>query len=277
MKKLFTLILAFISVMSVGAQTTDLDSVAVWQNGKATKFARASVDSITFFKGTAFNPLDTMFVDMGLSVQWAKVNLGATTPLEFGNFYQWGDPEPKGECSWENYKWCEGEDDSYARYTKYVVDAQYGWNGFTDGKGELDPEDDAATVAWGAEYRTPTWGEMEELINNCDWEWDTIQNVPAAVATSKINGNKIILPAAGFHAGINNSGYPHGDDDYDWWPGQRAIYWTKTLYSGSGDAFYWDESNAKKHAENDPWNVYGPWRYISSVRYYGHPVRAVRP
>lgn len=143
MKKLFTLICVFISVLAAGAQTSD--SVAVWQNGKATMFARASVDSITFVKG--INPLDTMFVDMGVSVKWAKVNIGATTETEFGSFFQWGDPEPKQECSWDNYKWHEGADDSYARYTKYVVDAQYGWNGFTDGKSELDPEDDAAAVA----------------------------------------------------------------------------------------------------------------------------------
>lgn len=99
MKKLFTLICVFISVLAAGAQTSD--SVAVWQNGKATMFARASVDSITFVKG--INPLDTMFVDMGVSVKWAKVNIGATTETEFGSFFQWGDPEPKQECSWDNY------------------------------------------------------------------------------------------------------------------------------------------------------------------------------
>lgn len=82
MKKLFTLICVFICVLA-GAQTSD--SVAVWQNGKATMFARASVDSITFVKG--INPLDTMFVDMGVSVKWAKVNIGATTETEFGSFF----------------------------------------------------------------------------------------------------------------------------------------------------------------------------------------------
>ncbi|MDD7335396.1 MAG: hypothetical protein SO442_10000 [Prevotella sp.] len=273
MKKLFTLICVFISVLAAGAQTSD--SVAVWQNGKATMFARASVDSITFVKG--INPLDTMFVDMGVSVKWAKVNIGATTETEFGSFFQWGDPEPKQECSWDNYKWHEGADDSYARYTKYVVDAQYGWNGFTDGKGELDPEDDAAAVAWGDGCRMPTWSEMQELIEGCTWTWDTIHAVPGATATSKVNGNKIFFPAAGFHYTQNTSGYAHGDDPYNWWPGDRVIYWTKTLYSGSGDALYWDFRSAAKHAQDDPWNVYGPWRYISSMRYYGHPVRAVRP
>ena len=35
------------------------------------------------------------WVDLGLSVKWATCNVGANAPEEFGNYYAWGETEPK--------------------------------------------------------------------------------------------------------------------------------------------------------------------------------------
>ena len=45
---------------------------------------------------------DDDFVDLGLSVMWAKCNLGAKAPEEYGNYYAWGEIEPKPEYTKDN-------------------------------------------------------------------------------------------------------------------------------------------------------------------------------
>ena len=44
-------------------------------------------------------------VDMGLSVKWASANVGATKPSDYGNFYAYGEIEPKDVYSWDTYQW----------------------------------------------------------------------------------------------------------------------------------------------------------------------------
>lgn len=47
-------------------------------------------------------------IDLGLSVEWAPCNIGATTQEECGKYYSWGEIEEKADYSWETYKWCNG-------------------------------------------------------------------------------------------------------------------------------------------------------------------------
>ena len=35
------------------------------------------------------------YVDLGLSVKWATCNVGASSPEEYGNYFAWGETEPK--------------------------------------------------------------------------------------------------------------------------------------------------------------------------------------
>ncbi len=137
-------------------------------------------------------------VDLGLpsGTLWATCNIGASVPEERGNYYAWGETEPKEYYAWDNegdYKWgVYGDNENYVM-TKYNK---------TDGKTVLDPEDDAAQVNWCGAWRMPTWTEMEELLNtdNCTWKWTTNYNgtgVAGHIVTSVSNGNRIFLPAAG--------------------------------------------------------------------------------
>ena len=97
---------------------------------------------------------DKGYVDLGLSVKWAKCNLGAKTPEEWGDLYCWAETEPRSECP-------SNKEHKYYKKNKY------------DGGNALHvlaPEDDAATVKLGREWHIPTEKQWEELRNDCIWE-----------------------------------------------------------------------------------------------------------
>lgn len=135
------------------------------------------------------------YVDLGLpsGTLWATFNVGASSPEECGDHFSWGETEPKDYYDLSTYKWCNG---SYDTMTKYCTNSSYGYNGFTDGKTELDPEDDAAYVNWGPSWRMPSKEQQEELRNNCSWTWTTRNGVKGELVTGP-NGNTMFLPAAG--------------------------------------------------------------------------------
>ena len=133
-------------------------------------------------------------IDLGLSVKWSSLNLGAAKPEEYGDYFAWGEVETKEDYSWETYKWCNG---SYNTLTKYNTQSNYGT---VDNKTTLDPEDDVATTKIGAKWRMPTDEEWTELRDKCTWTWTTLNGVNGRLVTG-LNGNTIFLPAAGFRGG----------------------------------------------------------------------------
>ena len=160
------------------------------------------------------------YVDLGLSVKWATFNVGATKPEEYGDYYAWGETEPKTDYDWSTYKYCNG---SSSTLTKYCNNSSYGNNGFTDTKTTLDPDDDVAHVKWGGDWHMPTKDEFTELLNNCTWTWTTLNDVNGYRVTSNKSGytdRSIFLPAAGYRYGTSlNYAGEHGD------------YWSSSLYS----------------------------------------------
>ena len=138
-------------------------------------------------------------VDLGLSVKWAFFNMGASKPEEYGDYYAWGETEPKTDYSWSTYKWCNG---SSSTQTKYNTLSSYGT---VDNKTTLDPEDDVAHVKWGGSWRMPTKAEQDELRNNCTWTWygsgnTEFNGVVGYKVTSNVTGytdRSIFLPFAG--------------------------------------------------------------------------------
>ena len=70
-----------------------------------------------------------------------------------------------------------------------------------DNKTVLDPEDDAATQIMGGDWRMPTQDEFQELLDNTDKLWTTINGVNGYKFTSIKEGyqnNSIFIPAAGY-------------------------------------------------------------------------------
>jgi hypothetical protein len=197
-------------------------------------------------------PDDHEWVDLGLpsGSLWATCNVGANSPEEYGDYFAWGETEPKDVYDWTTYKWCEGTDDTM---TKYCTKSDFGYNGFTDGKTELDPEDDAAYVNWGTSWRIPTTEQIQELDENCTWIWTTQNGVNGQLVTGP-NGNTIFLPAAGSR--WNDSLYVAGS---------YGFYWSRTLYANYSRYAYYLNFNSS----------YVSWDYYY-FRNYGYSVRAVR-
>ena len=190
------------------------------------------------------------YVDLGLSVKWATCNVGATRPEEYGDYFAWGETEPKENYDWSTYKYCNG---TSITITKYCNKSNYGYNGFTDTKTVLDSEDDAATVNWGGNWRMPTDAEMTELREQCTWTWTTQNGVNGYKVVGK-NGNFIFLPAAGY---LRNSSL--GD------AGSIGYYWSSSLSTSSPNYAYRVDFNSS--------GVYRGY----NVRYYGRSVRPVCP
>ena len=156
------------------------------------------------------------YVDLGLpsGLKWATCNVGASTPEEYGDYFAWGEVEPKTTYDWSTYKYGTG---TY-ELTKYCNDSEYGKDGFTDNKTVLDPEDDAATVNWGGAWRMPTEAEQYELMDNCKkWIWITQNGVNGHKVVGP-NGNSIFLPAAGCMDGTSLDGV-----------GSLGFYWSSSL------------------------------------------------
>ena len=150
------------------------------------------------------------FVDLGLSVNWATCNVGASYPWEYGELYMWGDTVPKKS---NNYRFFIDKPNSYDRTIKKYNINKHGY-GNPDKKTTLEPEDDVAHVQWGGDWRMPTIKEIKELFNNCDVIYVTINGVYGALLTSNKPGytdRSIFLPAAGIYEydnkNVGTSGY----------------------------------------------------------------------
>lgn len=135
------------------------------------------------------------YVDLGLpsKTYWAYANVGATNPEDYGNYYAWGETEQKDTYDWSTYQYCNGSENSL---TKYCSNSEYGDNGFTDDLTILEASDDAANVNMGSFWRMPTHEEMQELYDNCTYEWTNHNGINGRLFTGP-NGNTIFLPAAG--------------------------------------------------------------------------------
>ena len=181
------------------------------------------------------------WINLGLSVRWATCNVGATNPEDYGDYFAWGETEPKEEYNWSTYKWC---DDSKYTMTKYNNDSGYGT---VDNKEELELIDDAAHVNWGGSWRMPTNAEWIELLAQCTWTWTTVNGVKGYNVISKSNGNSIFLPVAGYR--YDNSLYSVGSIGY---------YWSSSLYIRSlawGVYFFSENMGKDDHMRSDGLSV----------------------
>jgi len=205
---------------------------------------------------TAYNNYNNghEYVDLGLSVKWATMNVGASSPEDYGDYFAWGETTTKTTYNWSNYKYCKGNEYTL---TKYCTKSGYGT---VDNKTVLDLSDDAARANWGGNWRMPTYAELDELRNNCTLKWTTQNSVKGYKVTSKTNGNSIFLPAAG-----------HRKDSSLYSAGSYGIYWSSSLGTLEPNGAYnlslgWDMVFDVSDVD---WHCY--------YRSYGQSVRPVCP
>ena len=132
------------------------------------------------------------YVDLGLPSGnlWAKCNLGASAPEAYGDYYAWGEVEPKQVYTNSNHKWYKEGAPSLG-FTKYNNE---------DGKLSLENEDDAVIQKLGNGWRTPTLADFRELTNQkyTTIKKTTLNGVAGYQITSKKNKKSIFIPFAGF-------------------------------------------------------------------------------
>lgn len=201
-------------------------------------------------------------IDLGLpsGTLWASCNLGATNPEDYGNYYAWGETEEKDYYYWDNYM-CE---DAECGTTK---DPIYIWNGnklYADIAGS---KFDVATSKWGPSWQMPSSTQMDELLNECIWTWcdgDKTKyngtNIKGYIISSKVNNNKIFLPAAG--------NYYKDELLYE---NESCLYWSSSQFDGSafeGENYY---SNSNSAIGMD----YNNKATYTDLRYYGQTIRPV--
>ena len=169
------------------------------------------------------------FVDLGLSVKWASMNVGASSPEEYGDYFAWGEIEGKDEYTDDNSITTGSRMDDIAGNKKY----------------------DAAAAILGDGARLPTKAEIEELLNNCTTVWTTQNGIEGRLVTSKKNGNSIFMPAAGIRNGKKTN-----------FLGMFGSYWSSTPEQGANNlnAFYLDFNTSYFD-----WNVYNRY-HGNSVR-----------
>ena len=215
----------FSDTLSVDSIVNDNDTLALVEESSQTDVSSA-VSSDSFGTGR-INGHD--YVDLGLSVKWATCNVGASRPEDYGNYYAWGEIQPKSEYTKENS----------LTYGKDI--------GNISGNSRYD----VACAQWGSSWRLPTLAEIQELKDQCKWEWTTEGGHKGYRVTGP-NEKSIFLPAAG---------YRRGTSVYD--QGSYGNYWSGTLREGGSYSAYY------------LYFSYGDVYWDNYNRYNGHSVRPV--
>ena len=159
--------------------------------------------------------IDYSYVDLGLpsGLKWATRNIGATSESDYGDYFMWGSTTPNtaSQCNWSTAPFNNGSssyDNTYFNSVKGTVCPN----------GILAKEYDTATQIMGGDWRMPTRDDLQELLNNTNHVWVTINEVNGWKFTSKTNGNSIFIPAAGYCS--------NGSEQY---VGRYGNVWTSSL------------------------------------------------
>ena len=183
-------------------------------------------------------------IDLGLpsGTKWACCNVGASTPEGYGNYYAWGETQPKSVYSWDTYQ-----------YGSYNYDGDYS-HLVNIGSDIAGTQYDAATANWGAPWRMPSWTQIKELLDNCTSVWTTQNGVNGTKFVGP-NGGTIFLPPAGFR-------------------------WNGVLDDAGSNGYYWSSTHYESYPLNAYFLyfifAYANWSSSSRILNNGLSVRPVR-
>lgn len=143
------------------------------------------------------------WVDLGLpsGTKWATCNVGASSEINYGYYYAWGETSTKTTYN----------EDTYDYYGSYSIPSDISETSY-----------DVAHIQWGSTWRMPTFTEIKELVNKCTFVWTTISGIKGAKFIGP-NGNYIFLPAGGgIGKGFGNANVVNG------W-GEYGRYWSSQI------------------------------------------------
>lgn len=225
MKKIILSVAFTIITISFSAQTVNVH----FKNGQTIQYNSNNVEYVDFSlkpSGPTLTP--GQVVDLGLSVYWASCNLGANKPEEYGGYYAWGETKTKSDYFSDNYIFYNKDTKEYLNIGQNISGTEY----------------DAATVNLGSDWRMPTRAEMQELIDNCTWEWNHIGSIYGFIVTGE-NGNSIFLPVGGSKAGYSSI-----------FLGKKVCCWTATDYNSVDEyAYFLDAMDTPKTTYLQKWSA----------------------
>ena len=179
------------------------------------------------------------FVDLGLpsGTLWMKCNIGAEKETDYGLYFQWGDTVGYDEstaAAHSTWSTCPGNGGA----SSYDKSALTTWDTANLTDYTLNTNVDAAYAHTNGKAKMPTKAQYQELINETNNEWITIDGVVGRKFTNKTDSSKyIFIPAAG-----NFGGDHFGEKSW-------AIVWARTLrnlnFRWSIDALYIKNSKAE--------------------------------
>lgn len=145
------------------------------------------------------------WVDLGLpsGIRWATCNVGASSPTKRGKHFSWG--ETASKSSYTTSKLSEMDVEDIAGNPAY----------------------DAATAAWGKNWRMPTEENFRELIEYCSEEYVDIDGVKCLLLTSLQNNKSIFIPATGY---IEGTTLNHGKTNGFYWSSTPDRDWNTAAY-----------------------------------------------
>ena len=121
------------------------------------------------------------FVDLGLSTNWCKFNLGTDSEAEYGGYF------------------------AFAEFTGVFNETDS--DNLEIAEDVYQTANDIVYRTYGATAMLPSAEEFEELFTCCTSEWTTQDDVEGLLLTGP-NGNTLFLPAAGYRTGntLNEEG-----------------------------------------------------------------------
>lgn len=132
-------------------------------------------------------------IDLGLSVLWSNMNLGATTPYEEGDYFAWAETKPKEDYTWETY------------FDVKTIKPSLTFKTFISRCEIEESIYDAARTKLGNNWRLPTVDDWQEMYEKCKI---SILRSEGVVQVTGPNGNSIIFPATGLYSGKTKK-YPN--------------------------------------------------------------------
>ena len=175
-------------------------------------------------------------IDLGLpsGTLWADRNVGAKSIEDVGLYLSWGNTD--GHVFGTDYDFCEDYENTPGSKLE----------------GDIDLEHDAARVNMGEPWQMPTSEQFQELYDNCNVEFCSVNGYRGMKFTSKINGNSVFFACSGFGNGSswNNRG-------------SNGNYWSSSF-------------NSARNARNLNFNSGGVNPQNNNNRYNGFAVRPVQ-
>lgn len=179
------------------------------------------------------------FVDLGLSVKWAKGNICKDSsgsyyvgePTDKGCYYSWGNIEGHNKGEGYNFNRATYNSTAGASLTADIA--------------SNDSAHDAALACLGTGKRMPTKAEFDELKNNCNRTWVTSYNGVSVVGyvfksiKTGYTDKEIFIPASG-----NYYGTSLGNEDI------RGYYWSSTSMDGGDNSYFLYFFNGNVYTSN---------------------------